>query len=53
MGVSGMSMGSVLLILIVVLFLFGGQRVANFGEELGKAIKGFKKALEDDKDSKS
>lgn len=53
MGITGMSAGSLLLILLVVLLLFGGKRVANLGEDLGKAVKGFKKALDDDKDQKS
>lgn len=53
MGITGISTGSMILILLVVLLLFGGKRVANLGEDLGKAVKGFKKALDDDQDNKS
>lgn len=53
MGFSGMSFGSVILIALVVVLLFGGNRVAQIGEDLGKAIKGFKKAIDEDKSPES
>ena len=49
MGFSGMSFGSILLIALVVVLLFGGNRIAQIGEDMGKAIKGFKKALDEEK----
>lgn len=46
----GMSPGSLLVILVIVLLIFGGKRLRGLGGDLGTAIKGFKKAInEDDK----
>ncbi len=53
MGFSGMSFGSILLIALVVVLLFGGNRIAQLGEDMGKAIKGFKKAIDDDQSKES
>lgn len=47
MGWAGISPGSLLLILLVVLLLFGTKRVQQVGEDLGHAFRRFKKALED------
>lgn len=38
-----------LVILVIVLVLFGGSRIAQLGEGLGKGIRNFKKSLEEDK----
>ena len=52
MGLSGISPGSLLLILIILVYVMGGSKLRTLGEDLGAAYKGFKKALEDDdKDS--
>jgi len=45
----GMSPGSLLVILAIVLLVFGGKRLRGLGGDLGTAIKGFKKAMDDDK----
>lgn len=37
----------ILIILIIVLLIFGGNRLRNLGGDLGGAIKGFKKAMSD------
>jgi sec-independent protein translocase protein TatA len=37
-----------LIILIIVVLVFGGPRVAELGGSLGKGIKEFKKAMRDD-----
>ena len=50
MGFTGISTGSLLLILLVVLLLFGRQRMSTIGEDLAKAIKGFKKVMDEDND---
>lgn len=34
-----------LLILLIVLIIFGGKRLPEIGEELGKSIRSFKKAI--------
>jgi len=45
----GMSPGSLLVILAIVLLVFGGKRLRSLGGDLGTAIKGFKKAMDNDK----
>lgn len=39
-----------IIVLIVVLLVFGTKRLRNVGEDLGSAIKGFKKGLKDGQD---
>lgn len=50
MGLSGISPGSLLIILLIALVFFGTDKIKNIGSDLGAAVKGFKKALEDDTD---
>lgn len=50
MGFGGISMGSLLLILIIVLLLFGTKRLRHIGEDLGAALKSFRKGLKDNND---
>ncbi len=38
----------ILLVLVVVVLLFGGSRLAGVGKGLGEAIRQFKKGLRDD-----
>jgi len=40
----GYSWGTVVIILIIVLILFGPRRLPELGESIGKAIRSFKKA---------
>jgi sec-independent protein translocase protein TatA len=49
MGLGGISPGSLLLIFLIFILLFGTKRLASLGEDLGRAIKGFKKGLDDTK----
>lgn len=48
MGIGGISIWQLLVILAIVVFLFGTARLRNMGSDLGSAIKGFKKAMNDD-----
>ena len=41
----------IILIVVVVLFLFGGKRISEFMGGFGKGIKEFKKELKDDNDA--
>ncbi len=50
MGIAGNSPWSLLLILLIVLVLFGSKRLQNIGEDLGKALKGFKKGIKEAQD---
>jgi sec-independent protein translocase protein TatA len=43
----GISIPSLILILVIVLLLFGTKRLKNVGSDLGGAIKGFRKAMKD------
>ncbi|MFC3908258.1 twin-arginine translocase TatA/TatE family subunit [Legionella dresdenensis] len=51
MGLSGISPLQLLLILLIILALFGTDKLKNIGTDLGSAIKNFKKALNDETDS--
>ena len=44
----GLAMPELIVILIIVLVIFGANRLPQLGEGLGKAIKGFKKGISDD-----
>jgi sec-independent protein translocase protein TatA len=47
------SIGSLLLIFLIVLLLFGTKRLRNVGEDVAQAVKSFRKGLkEGDKDEK-
>ena len=41
----------ILLIVVVVLFLFGGKRISEFMGGFGKGIKEFKRELKDDNET--
>ena len=36
-----------IIILVIVVLIFGGKRLKNIGGDLGGAIKGFKKSMDD------
>lgn len=42
------SLTQLLVILVIVVLLFGTKRLGNIGNDLGNAIKGFKKSMKDD-----
>jgi sec-independent protein translocase protein TatA len=46
----GLGMPELVVILVIALVIFGGSRLPQLGEGLGKAIKGFKKGLSDSPD---
>ncbi|MBV1884454.1 MAG: twin-arginine translocase TatA/TatE family subunit [Pseudomonadales bacterium] len=48
MGFGGISIWQLVIILAIVLLLFGTKRLRNLGGDVGGAIKGFKKAMNDD-----
>lgn len=43
----GLGMPELVIILIIAMVIFGGSRLPQLGEGLGKAIRGFKKGLQD------
>ena len=48
MGFGGISIGSLLLIFVIVVVLFGSKRLRGLGEDLGSALKGFRKGIKDE-----
>lgn len=48
MGIGGVSFGSLLLIFLIVVVLFGTKRLRGLGEDLGQAVRQFRKGLQED-----
>ena len=46
MGIGGISPGSLILIFLITVLLFGTKKLSTLGEDLGKAIKGFRKGMQ-------
>ena len=46
----GISPTQLIIIAVIVLLLFGTKKLRNIGGDLGSAIKGFKKAMNEEKD---
>ena len=48
MGIGGISIWQLLVIFAIIVLLFGTKKLRGMGSDLGAALKGFKKALNDD-----
>ena len=48
----GISPWQLLILLVIVVLLFGTKRLRNMGSDLGNAVKGFKKSMNDEADDK-
>jgi len=48
MGFGGISIWQLVIVLGIVILLFGTKKLRNIGGDLGNAVKGFKKAINDD-----
>lgn len=48
----GLSPAQMIILLVVILLVFGTKKLRNAGSDLGAAVKGFKKAMQDDEKSK-
>lgn len=46
----GISIGSLLIILLIVVMLFGTKKLRTLGDDLGAAIKNFRGAVKDEED---
>jgi sec-independent protein translocase protein TatA len=44
----GLGMGEILVILVVVLLIFGANKIPQLGDALGKGIRNFKKSTKED-----
>ena len=51
MGLGGISIWQLLIILVIVLLLFGTKRLRNIGSDLGGAIRGFRKGMNEAEES--
>jgi sec-independent protein translocase protein TatA len=49
----GLGMPELIIVLVIALVIFGGSRLPQLGEGLGKAIRGFKKGMSDSPDEAS
>ena len=47
MGIGGISMWQLLILLLIVVLVFGTKRLRNMGSDLGAAVKGFRKGMDD------
>jgi sec-independent protein translocase protein TatA len=47
MGIGGISMWQLLILLLIVVLVFGTKRLRNMGGDLGAAVKGFRRGMED------
>ena len=52
MGVGGISIWSLLLILLIVVLLFGTKKLRNIGGDLGSALKNFKSSMREGEEEK-
>jgi sec-independent protein translocase protein TatA len=53
MGIGGISPGSLILICLIVVLLFGTKKLRTLGEDFGIAVRGFKKGLRGTQDPKN
>ena len=44
----GLSLWHLLVVLVIVVLVFGTKRLKNVGQDVGEAVKGFKKGIRDD-----
>ncbi len=50
MGFGGISIGSLVLIFLIILVLFGTKKLRTVGEDLGQAVRSFRKGLQEPND---
>ena len=50
--VGGISVWQLLILLLIVVLVFGTTRLRNIGSDLGSAVKGFRKGLEEEPEEK-
>ena len=53
MGIGGISIWQLLILLLVVVLVFGTKRLRNMGSDLGAAVRGFRKGMDEDKEQTS
>jgi len=53
MGIGGISMWQLLILLLIVVMVFDTRKLRNMGSDLGAAVKGFRKGMDDGKNDSS
>jgi sec-independent protein translocase protein TatA len=48
----GISVTQLVILLVIVMLVFGTKRLRNIGSDLGSAVKGFRKGIEDEPENK-
>jgi sec-independent protein translocase protein TatA len=48
MGFRGMSVGSLLVIFLIIVILFGAKRLREVGSDLGAALRSFRKGMQEE-----
>lgn len=48
--IGGLGVQELLIVLVIALFLFGGKKLPEIGQSLGKALRGFKEGSEGEDD---
>ena len=48
MGLGGISIWQLLIVLAIVVLLFGTKRLRSLGSDLGGAVRGFRKSMQDE-----
>jgi sec-independent protein translocase protein TatA len=48
MGLGGISIWQLVIVLVIVVLIFGTKRLKSIGSDLGGAVKGFKRAMDDE-----
>jgi len=51
--VGGISGWQLLILLLIVVLVFGTKRLRNIGSDLGSAVKGFRKGMEDESEEQA
>jgi sec-independent protein translocase protein TatA len=51
--IGGISVTQLLILLVIVMLVFGTKRLPNNGSDLGSAVKGFRKGLEEEPEEKA
>ena len=46
--IGGISVTQLLILLVIVMLVFGTKRLRSIGSDLGSAVKGFRKGIEDE-----
>jgi len=52
MGFGGISSWQLLILLLIIVLVFGTKRLRNIGGDLGAAVKGFKKGMDEAEEAK-